>query len=132
MRMFFVAVTLVACSSPATPVKTPAPVLAAAPRATAATPVGDRGLDPAAPTLRLPRNFLPTSYAARLAIDPARSGFDGAIAITGNVAERSSTIWLHGRKLKVAHATATGSGGTIELAVAPQGDELLADRKSVV
>ena len=126
--MFFVAVTLVACSSPATPVKTPAPVLAAAPRATAATPVGDRGLDPAAPTLRLPRNFLPTSYAARLAIDPARSGFDGAIAITGNVAERSSTIWLHGRKLKVAHATATGSGGTIELAVAPQGDELLAFR----
>ena len=126
MRTFFVAAVLVACSSPAAPVKAPAP--AASPTTAATKPVVDRGLDPAAPTLRLPRNFLPTSYAARLAIDPARPGFAGAIAITGTIAERSSTIWLHGRKLKVAHATATGTSGAIELAVTAQADELLAFR----
>jgi alanyl aminopeptidase len=125
MRTFFVAALLAACSSPATPVKQPAPV-AAQPPAAAAPPV-EPGLDPAAPTLRLPRNFVPASYAARLAIDPAKSGFDGAIAITGSVSQRSSTIWLHGRKLKIKHAAATGgAGGPIELTATPSGEDLLA------
>jgi hypothetical protein len=58
------------------------PIAAAAPPA---APV-DRGLEPPAPTLRLPRNFVPTGYAATLVVDPAKTGFDGSIAITGEVA----------------------------------------------
>src|SRR6185503_18007554 len=121
MRMLLVAVVLTACSSSAGPVK-PSPVAA---HKADAPGRADRGLEPAAPTLRLPRNFLPTSYAATLAIDPAQSGFDGAIAISGNVAQRSSVIWLHGRQLAIKRAVATGSGGEIQLTAKQHGDELL-------
>src|SRR5215475_14130251 len=98
MRMCLVAplALLVACSSPAAPVK-PTPPPAPAPAADRAAHA-DRGLEPPAPTLRLPRNFLPTGYTATLAIDPAASGFAGTIAITGELAQRSSVIWLHGHQ----------------------------------
>ncbi|HEY6175362.1 MAG TPA: M1 family metallopeptidase, partial [Kofleriaceae bacterium] len=85
----------------------------------------DRGLEPPLPTLRLPRNFAPTGYAATLAIDPARAGFDGTIAITGEVAQRSSVIWLHGHKLAVKRAVANRSGSEVALAATPHGTELL-------
>jgi alanyl aminopeptidase len=119
MRTCFFALGLLACSSPAAPVKPPA---APAPRAAASV---DRGLEPPVPTLRLPRNFLPTSYTATLAIDPARDGFDGAIAIAGNVAQRSSVIWLHGRGLAIRRATATRDGAQVAVTATPHGDELL-------
>jgi len=77
------------------------------------------------PTLRLPRNFTPTSYAARLDIDPAKSGFDGSIAITGVVDQRSSVIWLHGWHLTVQRATATKGKEEISITVAPKGEDLL-------
>ncbi|HWU88573.1 MAG TPA: M1 family metallopeptidase, partial [Kofleriaceae bacterium] len=73
----------------------------------------------------LPRNFVPTQYTARLAIDPARTGFDGSIAIAGNVAERSSVIWLHGYHLAVARAVAQQDGVEVPLTVTPRGDDLL-------
>jgi alanyl aminopeptidase len=112
---------VVACSSPAAPVKPSSPV-AAAPQRTA--PV-ERGLEPPAPTLRLPRNFVPTGYAATLAIDPARAGFDGAIAITGEVAQRSSVIWLHSRQLAVKRASASRGGAEVRLTATPYGEDLL-------
>jgi len=83
------------------------------------------GLAPPEPVLRLPRNFLPTSYAARLAIDPARDGFSGAIAITGDVAVRSAVIWLHGRHLQVSRAVARREGRERIIAVTARGDDLL-------
>jgi hypothetical protein len=46
---------------------------------------------------------------ATLVVDPAKTGFDGSIAITGEVAQRSSVIWLHGRQLAVQRASAAGS-----------------------
>src|SRR5262245_49196595 len=107
MRVCLIAL-LVACASPAAPVK-PTPVTA--PRAAQV----ERGLEPPVPTLRLPRNFAPTGYTATLAVDPARSGFDGTIAITGEVAQRSSVIWLHGYKLSVVRASATRSGADIAI-----------------
>jgi alanyl aminopeptidase len=122
MRMLLVAVALFACSSPPAPVMPSPPAVA---HSADASGRGDRGLEPPAPTLRLPRNFLPTSYAATLAIDPAQPGFDGAIAITGGVAQRSSVIWLHGRQLKVKRAVATGAGGAIQLTATPHGEDLL-------
>ncbi|HEY0992513.1 MAG TPA: hypothetical protein VGD80_35915, partial [Kofleriaceae bacterium] len=108
-RSLFGLVVFVACA-PSTPAVTvPAPVVkseSAAPRESAAP----AGLAPPQPTLRLPRNFLPTAYAARLDIDPAKSGFEGAIQITGNVSEPSRVIWLNARKLTVHKAVAQRSG----------------------
>jgi alanyl aminopeptidase len=83
------------------------------------------------PTLRLPRNFVPTGYAARLAIDPARPAFNGSIAITGDVVQRSSVIWLHGHRLTIVRAVATGAGPNTPLRVTPQGEDLLEVRAEV-
>jgi alanyl aminopeptidase len=113
-------VLLVACSTPAA-VK-PAAGVAAVPPST--SPV-DRGLEPPAPSLRLPRNFVPTGYAATLAVDPASAGFEGAIAITGEVAERSSVIWLHGRQLAIQHAAAVRGGAEVRLTATRHGEDLL-------
>jgi alanyl aminopeptidase len=121
--MSLVVLGLLACSSPAAPVR-PSPV--AAPPAEPAQ--ADRGLEPPTPVLRLPRNFLPTSYAATLAIDPAVAGFDGTVAITGTVAARSSVIWLHGHGLKIARAVASQGGVEVALTATPHGAELLAFR----
>ncbi|HEX7839448.1 MAG TPA: M1 family metallopeptidase, partial [Kofleriaceae bacterium] len=120
MRMCLVALGLVACSSPAA-VKPSPPVAQHAP----APARVDRGLEPPVPALRLPRNFLPASYAATLAIDPALAGFDGTIAITGEVAQRSSVIWLHGHQLAVKRASATRPGAEVAITATPHGDELL-------
>jgi alanyl aminopeptidase len=71
---------------------------------------------------------LPTGYTATLAIDPAQSGFDGTIAINGNVAQRSSVIWLHAHQLKIRRAVATRGAGhdaTIALTATPHGEDLL-------
>jgi alanyl aminopeptidase len=120
MRMVLAVLGLVACSPPAPPVS-PSPPPAASIRA---APV-ERGLEPPEPRLRLPRNFLPASYAATLAIDPAATGFDGTIEITGEVVERSSVIWLHGHQLAIKRASAARSGAEVALTATPHGDELL-------
>ncbi|HET7501007.1 MAG TPA: M1 family aminopeptidase [Kofleriaceae bacterium] len=122
MRMFLAWLLLLGCSS-----SSPA-VTRTTPPATPARPAdghADRGLEPAAPALRLPRNFLPVRYAAQLAIDPARRDFDGAIGITGRVAERSSVIWLHGHQLAIRHAVARRAGVEIPVTATPRGTELL-------
>src|SRR4051812_48608239 len=88
-------------AAPAVTVPAPAPQATAEAAAPAPAPSAPDGLVPPEPTLRLPRNFLPTGYAARLDIDPASPGFEGAIQITGNVGERSRVIWLNARGLAV-------------------------------
>src|SRR5262245_33979777 len=103
MRLSFLAVVVVACSAPPKrPQPPPAPVVVKPPEPIASS------LPPEKPTLRLPKNFVPTGYTATLAIDPAATGFTGTIAIAGNVSERSQAIWLHARELKVTRATANG------------------------
>src|SRR5216110_3397332 len=94
VRIVLAVFGLSACSPPASPLAPSPPGVAHEAKTI------DRGLEPAEPALRLPRNFLPASYAATLAIDPARSGFEGTIAITGDISQRSSVIWLHGRQLR--------------------------------
>jgi alanyl aminopeptidase len=113
---------------PATPAVTvPAPVVKAeAPAPRPQPPAVPEGLAPPEPTLRLPRNFLPASYAARLEIDPANSGFEGSIQITGNVAEKSLVLWLNARKLTVHKAVAQRAGQPdVVLAATPRGDDFL-------
>jgi cytosol alanyl aminopeptidase len=122
MRTCLVAL-LVACS-PTAPL-TPSSPAAPPPRAAPVAAASDRGLEPPVPALRLPRNFTPGGYTATLAIDPARAGFDGTIAISGEVVQRSSVIWLHGHKLAVKRAVATRSGREVAIAATPHGDELL-------
>ncbi len=79
----------------------------------------------AAPPLRLPRNFLPTSYTARLEIDPARNEFTGSIAIAGVIDQTSSALWLHGHGLQIRKATATKASAEVPLTITPHGTELL-------
>jgi alanyl aminopeptidase len=103
MRLLLLAVAVVACSAPPRrPPPPPQPVVAIKPEPVAPLP-------PEPPKLRLPKNFAPTGYTAKLAIDPAATGFTGTIVIAGNVSERSQAIWLHARELKVARATANGA-----------------------
>jgi len=116
---------LISCGPPKPAVTVPAPVSTAEPAA-APAPAAPDGLVPPQPTLRLPRNFLPTSYAARLALDPAQSGFGGTIQITGNVSERSLVIWLNARKLTIHTAVAQRAGQPdVALTATPKGDDFL-------
>ncbi|MEO8548421.1 MAG: M1 family metallopeptidase, partial [Kofleriaceae bacterium] len=116
---------LAACPAPEPPVAPkppPPPVAVVTPPPPVVTPVppGDD-----TPKLRLPRLFTPTSYAARLALDPAKSTFDGQITISGEVSVATSVIWLHGHKLAVKKATASNGATPVEVHVTPRGEDLL-------
>jgi alanyl aminopeptidase len=91
-----------------------------------AAPVATPALSPPLPTLRLPRNFVPTGYQLTLAIDPTLPTFTGEVAIAGTVTERSALIWLHGRDLAVSTAQATQGDRTVALTAEAIGDDLLA------
>jgi alanyl aminopeptidase len=118
----------VGCGGAAPAVTVPAPEAKAEANAevAAATPAAPDGLVPPEPTLRLPRNFLPTGYAARLDIDPASTGFEGAIRITGNVGEASRVIWLNARGLTVHKAVAQRAGQPdVALTATPKNEDFL-------
>ncbi|MBL8623407.1 MAG: ERAP1-like C-terminal domain-containing protein [Myxococcales bacterium] len=120
-----VAAMVMACSAgPARPAA-PAPEVAVGDDAGAGLVAEPPPLAPPQPTLRLPTNFVPTGYQARLAIDPAAPTFDGEIAIAGTIAARSTVVWLHGRGLEVTAAVARQGAAEVALAVAPRGDDLL-------
>ncbi|HEX7842226.1 MAG TPA: hypothetical protein VF469_32360, partial [Kofleriaceae bacterium] len=131
MKRWLLGVSVLLGCGPTKPAVTvPAPVAQAEAPAPAAKPEpppapdGHDGLAPPEPTLRLPRNFLPTGYAARLEIDPAASGFEGSIQITGNVSEASRVIWLNARKLDVHKAVAQRPGqADVVLTAAPRGED---------
>lgn len=72
----------------------------------------------------MPRNFLPTEYRVRLAIDPASAGFHGSIEIDGELRERSARIWLHGRGLKVSAAKVVRGDRSLPVEVAASDDFL--------
>src|SRR5215468_4443663 len=121
----------VGCGSTAPAVTVPAPAPAPAPPTEAVAPAprppaAPDGLVPPEPTLRLPRNFLPTGYAARLELDPAASEFGGAIQITGNVSEKSLVLWLNARGLTVHKAVAQRAGQPdVALTATPRGEDFL-------
>ena len=89
------------------------------------SPVAPDGLVPPVPTLRLPRNFEPSGYVARLAIDPARPDFTGHLEIAGTIRERSTVIWLHGKQLRIGKARARQGATETALSVTQVGDDLL-------
>ncbi len=118
---------LISCGPPRPAVTVPAPVgTAGAIVAAPEPPQVPDGLVPPQPTLRLPRNFLPTGYTARLDIDPAASGLEGSILIAGTVSEKSLVIWLNARKLTVHKAVAQRTGQPdVVLTATPRGDDFL-------
>ena len=119
------AAALAACSKPAPPTP-PQPVQPPpAPEPTPAQPAQPAQPDAAAIPLRLPRAFVPTAYAAKIAIDPDKAAFDGSIRIDGNVAAAAPSIWLHGYHLQIRHASATRDGRTVALAPVPHGEEMI-------
>ena len=71
--------------------------------------------DPVPPGLRLPAGFKPTRYRARLAVDPAQTTFTGTIEIDGELAKKTSLLWLHAHELTFDRAIATAGGGEIAL-----------------
>ena len=124
MKRWFVGLAvLVSCGPPKPATTVPAPVAKAEPVVSVAPPTA---LVPPEPTLRLPRNFLPTGYAARLDLDPAKAGFEGAIQIAGNVAEPSLVIWLNAKQLTVHKAVAQRAGQPdVVLSATAKGDDFL-------
>ena len=122
---------LISCGPPKPAVTVPAPVVKPDPvapaSATAPTPAPPPAVAEApAPTLRLPRTFLPTGYTARLDIDPAKTAFDGAIQIAGNLSEPSPVIWLNSRKLTIRKAVAQRAGQPdVALTATANGEDFL-------
>lgn len=121
-RAAVIAALFVCCGSPAHIATSPAPVVD-----TSRTPASPPGavVEPPEPALRLPRTFLPARYAAHLSIDPGKDRFAGSIAITGNLSERSSVIWLHGWHLEIEKAVAHQGASEIALTVAHRREDLL-------
>ena len=64
---------------------------------------------PAPPTLRLPRTFLPTAYAARVIVKPIDANFTGHIDIDAHLTEATRVIWLNGQDLTITDATLTAA-----------------------
>nr|MBA3452443.1 M1 family metallopeptidase [Deltaproteobacteria bacterium] len=122
-RALLAVLGILVAGCPPKQVATP-PVVDTLAKTTAVTPAGD-SVAPSVPKLRLPRNFLPTSYTARLEIDPARTDFTGSIAIAGVINQTSSGLWLHGHGLKIHKATATKESSEVPLTVTAHGNELL-------
>jgi cytosol alanyl aminopeptidase len=98
--------------------------IATTPPAAPATQIGEPSFDPPMPTLRLPRNFAPTKYTARLEIDPSKPDFAGEITIDGTLDRRSSAIWLSGKHLVVQSAHATSGAEQVPITVTAKGDYL--------
>jgi alanyl aminopeptidase len=122
-RRLVVAVAFVLAGCPQKQVVAPPPILV--PPVVAPEVVSAAGVAPTEPKLRLPRNFLPTGYTARLAIDPARNDFSASIAIAGIIDQPSTVIWLHGLGLTIQRATATKESSEIAIKVTQRGEDLL-------
>ncbi|HEY5933011.1 MAG TPA: M1 family metallopeptidase [Kofleriaceae bacterium] len=123
LRVALAVVVFVSCGPSRPEVTVPAPVAVGNQDR---EPVGAAdALVPPKPTLRLPRNFMPTGYKARLGIDPKLADFAGTIDIAGTVSERSSVIWLHGKDLTIKRGVARKDGVEVPLAITKVDEDLL-------
>jgi len=108
---------LAACAAPPPPPKPPVFARPVVENALVVAPL------PASVPDRLPHTFEPTSYAARIHVDPGQPYFSGTIEITGELAEASALIWLHAEKLRIRRVTASRGDERvrIEPSVLPHG-----------
>jgi alanyl aminopeptidase len=86
--------------------------------------------EPVAPTLRLPRTFLPLANRARLRLDPARETFEGQIEIEARVSEPTHIVWLHAEQIEVDEAKIVVGGRSWPLEVLSQSGEFVGLRSS--
>ena len=70
------------------------------------------------PAFRLGDAAAPLAYAVRLAIDPARTDFEGDITIEMRLNRPQDVLWLNGADLEIVSANAETGGRRIELAAA--------------
>jgi cytosol alanyl aminopeptidase len=101
-------VALLSCSAPAKRVAPPVVVAKTVEKPLVVAPL------PKAPQ-RLPHTFEPTSYAAKLHVDPSQPAFEGTIEITGALAEPSAVIWLNAEELVIHRATASRDRDVVRL-----------------
>ncbi|HEX5058525.1 MAG TPA: M1 family metallopeptidase [Kofleriaceae bacterium] len=106
---------MTACSSRSMP--PPAPPIVVAPKVDAPAKAPAEPAPPADRPKRLPHTFEPTSYAARLHVDPAQPEFSGTIEITGALSEPSQLIWLNAEDLRITSVTASRDGKQVPLTV---------------
>jgi alanyl aminopeptidase len=76
----------------------------------------------APPKVRLPADTRPTAEAIALTIDPKQDGFSGVVDIAVTLDAPRAVVWLHGKGLHVARATATPDGGATVSATWQQRD----------
>ncbi|MFL5353519.1 M1 family metallopeptidase [Archangium sp.] len=92
----------------------PTPDSASAPAAQAqATPAPAARPAPVSPTLRLPGQVRPTSYAVELTVDPSKPGFQGVVDIDLDVKEATDAVWLLGHGVTVKEAVLTVGGAPV-------------------
>ena len=80
---------------------------------------------PGAPTFRLGDAITPRAYAARLAIDPSRTDFDGEISIEIRINRALETLWLNGTDLVIGTATLETAGRRIDLTAVSSGKDFI-------
>jgi alanyl aminopeptidase len=68
------------------------------------------------PKGQLPAGVTPTHYAVDLTVLPDQPGFSGKTVIDIKLDQPASTIWLHGRELKVSEAKVIDAKGAAQTA----------------
>ncbi len=122
MRKDFLASTILAClwvapALAAAPAKRPVtkPVVAPVAAPPVATPAVVKPVDepvPPMPAGKLADAVLPSAYRLDLTVDPAKERFSGHVEIEAKVQAPGRFIYLHGKELAVAKASATVGGKT--------------------
>ena len=72
--------------------------------------------EPAYPKGQLPAGVAPTRYAVELTILPDQTGFSGHTVIDVKLDQPATTIWLHGRDLKVSESKVIDAKGVAQTA----------------
>jgi alanyl aminopeptidase len=80
------------------------------------------------PSLRLPTFARPTSYRVRLALDPAKETFDGAMDIELELSTATPILWLNGKELQIHSARLSLQGVETPVSVVAGGDEFIGFR----
>jgi len=131
-RRSWIALAAIALGCPASPtqVAPPRPIgpVVVAPPLADAHAIDAPPAPPPWTALRLPRAIEPTGYRVRLAIDPGKTTFSGAVELRGMIAAATTTIYLHDHGLEVTRATAQAadaSAPAVPLAITRRTDEVI-------
>jgi len=80
---------------------------------------------PQPPALRLPADVAPARYKLELTLDPAKTSFDGVMAIELKVHKAAPLVWLNQSGLTVSKASVAQNGVTQAATIVPGGDDFV-------